>query len=35
MAETHLAMVKLKLGIRGIIQESKRLHKIEAKPRLQ
>ncbi len=30
MTETYLAMVKLKLGIWGIIQESKRLHKIEA-----
>ena len=30
MTETYLAMVKLKLGIRGIIQESKCLHKIGA-----
>jgi len=30
MTETHLVRAKLKLGIRGITQEPKRLHKIEA-----
>ena len=29
MTETYLARAKLKLGIWGITQESKRLHKIE------
>jgi len=30
MTETYLARARLKLGIRGITQESKRLHKIGA-----